>query len=857
MYKKKFKQHGLPCPCGQSSDAYAIDFKGDGYCFSCSKPFGNKEKIIAEKTGVEEFEYWPHRGISRGTYEFFDVKTKFVNGEPTETGFIWPSGGVRVRRVGDDIPKSDRFYSKGPMSNPGLFGQDRFDPGSKDGVVIVAGGHDALATYEMLGGKYAVVCPTSESVAKRDIANQWNYINSFKKIFICFDNDETGHRAASDIAPLFDFHKVYHVRLTTHKDPNEYLEAKEVDSFRKIFENAKRFSPDNIISSFGDIREALKKDSESQIGTYPFSSLQTNTYGLHEGEVVVVKARRGVGKQLALDTKIPTPSGWTTIADLKENAVIFGADGKSTTVTYITPVQYDVPCFKIIFNDKTSVIAGGPHRWKVLKSGKWSIKTTQEMFDHGVTDNCVNNNRSYYQVPLNKPLDLPEQNLPVDPYFLGLWLGDGHSYSANITVGGDDIDEFSKQILKRNSFLSFCKKYKNAYSVRIDGLKHSQLVFLNLLKNKHIPIIYLRSSIEQRKELLRGLMDSDGYAGPNNFEFSSSNKILADQTTELIRSLGMPARIRQKQAKLYGVDKKINYTITFSSKDKNDVFSYKRKLDKSYECTTTRTERKTIRSIIPVDSVPSRCLTVDNEDHLFLCGDGFTVTHNTELLRAIEHHLLKTTKANLGLIHLEEDTATTIKAIAGYELSVPATLPDCGLSEEDILEGYKKAVSDDEGRVHLYLSFDREDEELLFNNIRFLVAAAGCKVIVLDHITWLATGRDDDDERKKLDRISQGLKLLAKELRFCLIMISHVNAQGGTRGSANIENVANTIISLDREEKHPDPFTRSVVNIMLEKVRLGGRTGPAGKAVFNVMTGRLEELTDQSFKEIDAQEFKI
>ena len=95
MYKKKFKQHGLPCPCGESSDAYALDFKGDGYCFSCSKPFSKKEKVIGTvKTGVEEFEYWPHRGISRGTYEFFNVKTKFIDGEPSEVGFIWPSGVV-------------------------------------------------------------------------------------------------------------------------------------------------------------------------------------------------------------------------------------------------------------------------------------------------------------------------------------------------------------------------------------------------------------------------------------------------------------------------------------------------------------------------------------------------------------------------------------------------------------------------------------------------------------------------------------------------------------------------------------------------------------------------------------------
>src|SRR5690606_30114060 len=93
----------------------------------------------------------------------------------------------------------------------------------------------------------------------------------------------------------------------------------------------------------------------------------------------------------------------------------------------------------------------------------------------------------------------------------------------------------------------------------------------------------------------------------------------------------------------------------------------------------------------------------------------------TEFFRALEHHALKTTKHPIGIIHLEEDNATTIKAIAGYELGVPAVLPDCGLSREDILEGYKKAVSDDEGRVHIHSSFSVEDEEAFYGSVRFLV----------------------------------------------------------------------------------------------------------------------------------------
>lgn len=216
----------------------------------------------------------------------------------------------------------------------------------------------------------------------------------------------------------------------------------------------------------------------------------------------------------------------------------------------------------------------------------------------------------------------------------------------------------------------------------------------------------------------------------------------------------------------------------------------------------------------------------------------------TEHFRALEYHLLKTTKYPIGIIHLEEDNATTIKAIAGYELSVPATLPDSGLSRKDIMAGYRNAVGDDEQRVHIHSSFDIEDIESFLGNIRYLVSAAGCRFVFLDHISWLATGGgDNDQERKKLDYISQSLKLLAKELRFALIMISHINDDGKTRGSRNITKVANTVIHLERAVREGGMTTQLVI----EKARLGGRSGPSGKTQFNRTTGKLEVY--QEFEE--------
>src|SRR5690606_11056887 len=96
-------------------------------------------------------------------------------------------------------------------------------------------------------------------------------------------------------------------------------------------------------------------------------------------------------------------------------------------------------------------------------------------------------------------------------------------------------------------------------------------------------------------------------------------------------------------------------------------------------------------------------------------------------------------------------------------------------------------------------SFELEDETVFLDNIRFLATVANCDFIFLDHITWLATGLDQEDERRKLDRISQKLKLLAKELRICIVMVTHTNDDGRTRGSRNIETVTNTMIHLTRD----------------------------------------------------------
>jgi twinkle protein len=517
----KWKEYGIPCPCGESSDAYAIDKDGKGFCFrgDCNKFFPVKEykedAIEQEEiTGNVTYDYYPHRGISRSTMEFYNVQTMLIDGKPDSCGFVLPNKAVQIKKL-DPLVTKNRYRVNGNWGEAGLFGRDKFDAGSKESVTIVEGFHDTLAAYEMLMGNSAVVSIKSSSTAKSDCIKDWEWINSFKRIVIAIEDDEPGVKASSDIAALFDFNKVYRIKLTAHKDANEYLLKGASGDFLRAWKNARRFAPDNIISSFTEIEKALDQDEESLIAQYPFKNLNSSLYGLHEGEVILVDA----------------------------------------------------------------------------------------------------------------------------------------------------------------------------------------------------------------------MDDSEGGTG------------------------------------------------------------------------------------------------------------------KTEFLRSLEHFTLKTTNHPIGIIHLEEDNGTTVKAIAGYELGVPAVLPDCGLSKEDILAGYKRAVKDNEGRVHIYSSFDIEHEDTFLNNIRFLIAAAGCKIIFFDHISWLATGNDDEtDERKKLDRISQKLKLLMKELRACLVMISHTTDDGKTRGSRYIGKVANTRISLKRDKTNHDSIVRNTVEFIIRKARLGGRTGPGGSGIFNQETGRLEDV---------------
>jgi twinkle protein len=207
----------------------------------------------------------------------------------------------------------------------------------------------------------------------------------------------------------------------------------------------------------------------------------------------------------------------------------------------------------------------------------------------------------------------------------------------------------------------------------------------------------------------------------------------------------------------------------------------------------------------------------------------------TEFIRAIEYHILTTTDAAIGAIHLEETKARQLQGLAGYDLKVPAHFEGV-TSNEEIAKALRRITKGSDDRLHIYKHFGSDDPNDLLSMVRFMVTSCGCKYIFFDHITMVVTGREDEDERRLLDYLSTRLATMAHDLGFTLFLVSHVNDNGQTRGSRNIGKVANTRIDLSRNTLEETEDERNKMYVSVPKNRFGASTGPGGILWFDPET---------------------
>lgn len=396
-------------------------------------------------------------------------------------------------------------------------------------------------------------------------------------------------------------------------------------------------------------------------------------------------------KGLAVDTPIPTPDGWSTMGDLQAGDMVLGTAGHAVNVTKKSGVHHR-PCYELTFTDGSSVVCDNVHLWRVqvvrhryatptktggtLYSGaqppEMMVVDSDELFELRRTVGP----ESIY-IDTCKPLDRRDRALPLDPWMLGAWLGDGSSRAGDFAIGDADVRDMmallgshwetvGEAYKSGNAWQVTCGKpipgacgyghpmenvsgrnrCKNAQSHDLDSpTRYNQslsgvLRGLNLLHNKHIPQQYLRASYRQRLELLQGLMDTDGSWNPlrRRAVFVTTLEPLASGVVELLRTFGINPQHFKKRYRNPVRDDRTAHYIEFRPMDLNpfqlprkaeQVEAHLQVVKRNYGLGPAKAYRRTLASMSPVSSVPTQCIAVDAEDSMYLAGHGFIPTHNT------------------------------------------------------------------------------------------------------------------------------------------------------------------------------------------------------------------------------------
>ncbi len=514
------------------------------------------------------------------------------------------------------------------------------------------------------------------------------------------------------------------------------------------------------------------------------------TAGLQAGQMIVIAARPAMGKALALDTEIPTPTGWTTMGRLSVGDQVLGADGRPTTVTAATEVMENRPCYRLVFDDGSEIIADAEHQW--LTRARASVRAEQTVLAGGAgqqspetevrtteqirsTLRCPSTGTALnHSITTTAPLQLPEAKLPVEPYTFGVNLGSG------------------------------------------------------VLDQERIPACYLRASEQQRRDLLAGLLDAGGTVNrAGAVQCVLTNRALALDVQELVHSLGYRTGLRTQR----GEGGSLVFKLTFSTPD--TVFSLPRKQEMHRARASRSDSQRFIVAVEPVESVPVRCIQVDNEDHLYLASRAMVPTHNSTFALDIARSAAIKNNMTTVFFSLEMGRNEIITKIISAEASLNLSDLRKGNLDEDQWTRLATAT----GKLESAPLFIDDSPNMTLMEIRAkarrLKQRNNLQLIVLDYLQLMSSGKKVESRQQEVSEFSRALKLMAKELEVPLIALSQLNRGSeqrtdkkpmvsDLRESGSIEQDADMVVLLHRDDVYDKESPRAgEADVIVAKHRNG------------------------------------
>ena len=433
-------------------------------------------------------------------------------------------------------------------------------------------------------------------------------------------------------------------RIEDGEYPVEYIDLEIVDETGKIKATKSNKGP---IRKFPIDKTMEDKSGVICIYERPIPNAPWGTYYASIDPV-------GEGRAEWVDNMIYTPTGKVKIGTIKIGDYVIGSDGNKTKVKGVYP-QGKKELYRVSFNDGFSILVCKEHLWKVYPNSMdkkdGHVISVEQMLnkDESIDSKGIGQNSwkkyktsSFYKtpyghckwrIPIVEPIIFEDNILPVDPYFLGLLLGDGCLTTRGIKYASNDQEllDYISSILPEDISVKQMAKY--SYNISTNLSRNSltkKLRDIGIMgkgaATKFIPEIYKISSVQNRLSILQGLLDTDGYCGNHGAEFYSISERLANDVVELTQSLGGVARIRKKIT-----NRKIRngvgfvYIVRVNLPPQFNPFKLTRKASKYY----TSTKFSRYISDISFERIDDAvCISVENEDSLYVTEHAF-VTHNT------------------------------------------------------------------------------------------------------------------------------------------------------------------------------------------------------------------------------------
>ena len=415
-------------------------------------------------------------------------------------------------------------------------------------------------------------------------------------------------------------------------------------------------------------------------GGHPFKHQNKTASFSYIARRSLVGNSTGTGKQQPVTEPVLTPSGWTTMGQLRPGDLVVGQNGRPTEVLSVHP-QTERRTYKVTFSDGSWTLAGPDHLWtagtkSMLHQGyPMKVVTTMDM---------ANSLHRQWSIPMTEPVEFdPQDTLPCDPYLLGIVLGDGHINKYGASTICTDLEIIS------NLGLPLVRPHETSPYTGYANVPHSllgdALPPLSRSWEKSIPVSFMRGSSKDRLALLQGLLDSDGSPmRTGGVEFSSTSYELAEQVVELTQSLGGVARRGKPRRTWYthnGEKRqgKEYYRINVKLPPQFIPFRLTRKLAK-FVPPTKYLPKRVVRSIERVEDQESVCIRVSAEDSLYLTRN-YIVTHNTLsalLTLALARHYGERIKAIVVVptISVKQWHAETERWTPGFKsVSIPSKTP--------------------------------------------------------------------------------------------------------------------------------------------------------------------------------------